>query len=73
MLTEFFMLIVRPLLITLLSTELSGVFVDYDKELMVGVTCQQSMLTPPRHVILPLPFRGPCCSAFNMYFVLWIF
>lgn len=36
---------------------------------MVGVTAQQSILTPPWHQSLPLIFRGgPCSSSFDFLF-----
>jgi hypothetical protein len=36
------------------------------------VTGQQRMLTPPRHVILPLHFSGgPCCPALDLVFNFW--
>uniref|UniRef100_K1QC24 Uncharacterized protein n=1 Tax=Magallana gigas TaxID=29159 RepID=K1QC24_MAGGI len=35
-----------------------GFFPDYEKEHTAGVTFQQRMLTPPRHMIIPLSIRS---------------
>lgn len=48
-------------------------FPDYDREDTAGGIGQQRMLTPPKHLILPLSSRGSCCCALNLSFVFGVF
>lgn len=46
---------------------------NFDKDHTAGATGQQMILTPSRHLILPLSFRRSCCTTLNLCFVVWIF
>lgn len=45
---------------------------NFENEHTAGATGQQGMLIPPGHLIPPQSLKRSCCSAFNLYFVLWI-
>lgn len=51
-----------------MSTVFSDFFFDYDKEDTAGVTDQQRMLTPHRHLILPLSIWKSVLLCFEFMF-----
>ena len=66
-----FKTIVKPFLYTAVDYELLRLS-ESDYWLMVGVTGQQGMLTPTRHLIIPLVYPGVRVCNAHFFAFLWI-